>query len=495
MATVFTFTRAPGTKTQVAIVSTSLTNAQNTHVIIAHMAASGSTAQPYVPYTLTNFGNPVTAATECTTQFGSGSEISTMVVSAILAVLQSNLQSILYPPIVIIPLPHADTSATLDATLEGLLTLSAPFISCCYPGSDATALTAITDYVNAISGNDRGMYGQFGSFAFLAMINSIGTATPIATGVASQNILFPWNVDTGSQGSLVLQDITYKALAAGTGGNAITVAYVTGGTAGSEVVTVIGNAISISMATGSSTAQQILNAINASTPAKALISASITGTASSAQTAVSATNLTGGGVPAKSTQQMAAATCAICAANGLPFMPLTDVVVGGLATQASMADWTTPGDSGSESLALNAGLIPLMSNTNGTVSLSRTVTSSVRVTGTPDADYFDLQDWQVLYYLRLQSYNLSQQQQYKINKASDAVAKALMSDILGVCKEMQDDLNMLQFVEQLASQFVYQRSAVNRAAFIYTIPVNVIPGFYNKGIQINGTNQFDVLAA
>lgn len=491
----FTFTRAPGTKTQVAIVSTSLTSAQNGLVIIGHMAASGSTAPAGVPYIVQNFGDPVAVVAELAAIFGAGSEISSMVVAAINGVLFSDLTTIAYPEITVVPLASGDTSATLDATLSTLLTLEAPFIACCYAGTDSLAVTAILNYVTAISGEDRGRFGQFGSFAFMGIIGSIGTATPIGNSTASENVLFPWRIDTGAFASKVVQDITYTAVAAGTGGNAITIAYVTGGTAGSEVVTVTGNAISVSIAGGVSTAAQILAAIQASTPAKALVSAAITGTASNAQTAVAASNLIGGGVPSYSVQQLCAGTAAVCAANGLPFMPLTDVVVGKAVPPISQGDWITPGDSGTEALGLAAGLIPLMSNLNGTVSISRAVTSSQRVMGTPDADYFDIQDWQVLYYLRMQCYNLAQQPQYKIAKASDATAKALMSDIINTCKIMQDDLNMLQYVDQLLSEFEYNRSATVRSAFTYYVPVNVIPGFFNKGIEVVGTNQFDVLTA
>jgi len=394
----FVFTRAPGTKTQVSIVSNSLTNAQNQLVIIGHQASTPGSAPNYVPYTVVNFADPIAVLAEMTTQFGASSEISTQVVAAINGVLQSNLTTVAFPPIVVIPLAHADVSSALNATLQGLLTLSAPFIASCYAGSDTVALTALLNYVTTISGDSRGRYGQFGSFCFMGLIGSIGSVTMIGTTTASQNMLFPWRQDSG-------------------------------------------------------------------------------------------------GTPANSTQQLAAATAAVCAANGLPFMPMTDVIVGGLVPQVSMADWTTPDDTGTEVLALTAGLIPLMSNLNGTVSLSRTVTSVVRVAGTPDADYFDLQDWQVLYYLRQQCYVLAQQPQYKIAKASTKVAQALMSDIINTCKIMQDDLNMLQYVEQLVSQFVFARSATNRAAFTYQVPVNVIPGFYNKGISIIGTNQFDVLTA
>ncbi len=83
-----------------------------------------------------------------------------------------------------------------------------------------------------------------------------------------------------------IQDLTFTADATGTGGNAITVAYTTGATAGSEVVTVVSNAISVQIATGVSTATQIKAAVDASSPAAALVDTSITGTGSNAQTAI-----------------------------------------------------------------------------------------------------------------------------------------------------------------------------------------------------------------
>lgn len=96
-------------------------------------------------------------------------------------------------------------------------------------------------------------------------------------------------------GSLVLQDLTFTGAAGNANDNAVSIAYTTGGTAGSEVVTVTGNAISIQIASGVSTATQIRTAFNASGAATALASCAISGTGSHPQTApVSATNLAGG---------------------------------------------------------------------------------------------------------------------------------------------------------------------------------------------------------
>jgi hypothetical protein len=92
----------------------------------------------------------------------------------------------------------------------------------------------------------------------------------------------------------VIQDITYNSQLFGVLGNAISIAYATGGVAGSEIVTVVGNAITVTMQTGVSTATQISTKILASPAAVALVGLVISGTAGTAQTAVGATLLTGG---------------------------------------------------------------------------------------------------------------------------------------------------------------------------------------------------------
>lgn len=103
--------------------------------------------------------------------------------------------------------------------------------------------------------------------------------------------------DSGVAASLVVQDLTYTADLRGTAGNSITIAYTAGGTAGAEVVTVVGSAISVSIdvtpVTGS-TADQIVTAIDASVAASALISVAVSGTGATVQAAASATPLAGG---------------------------------------------------------------------------------------------------------------------------------------------------------------------------------------------------------
>jgi hypothetical protein len=97
-------------------------------------------------------------------------------------------------------------------------------------------------------------------------------------------------------------NIRYTAVAAGTGGNAITVAYVVPAGAGAALsIGVAGNAITVNSATAgagvaSSTAAQVIAAIIASGPASALVTAALSGNADGTGiiNAMAATNLAGG---------------------------------------------------------------------------------------------------------------------------------------------------------------------------------------------------------
>ena len=100
---------------------------------------------------------------------------------------------------------------------------------------------------------------------------------------------------SGTYGYLAVQDLTYTAKTIGAGSSSITIAYTTGGTAGSEVVTVVASAISVKIQTSVSTATQVKAAVDASAAAMLLVGCAVTGTGGTAQTApVSATALSAG---------------------------------------------------------------------------------------------------------------------------------------------------------------------------------------------------------
>lgn len=94
----------------------------------------------------------------------------------------------------------------------------------------------------------------------------------------------------------VVQDLTFTAASTGTSGNAVSVTYTSGATAGSEVVSVNGNAISIQIANGTSTATQIKAAFDAAAAATALASCTISGTGATAQKTVNGASMTGASV-------------------------------------------------------------------------------------------------------------------------------------------------------------------------------------------------------
>jgi phage tail sheath gpL-like len=394
-APIIPFTRVPSVKVPIVVNNSGLVGADNTLIIIGHMAASGSTATAGQPVQINNFGDPAAAALECTTLFGASSEAGAMVVAAIQGVLFSSLAVKLFPPIKVIPLASGATSSVLAGILGSLLTLPAGYVVSPFNGTDVAGLTALSNYLTAISGNDRGDNGQFGSFGFVAVDGDTSAVTPVGIGAASEKLCFPW-----------LRDLA----------------------------TIKSN-------------------------------------------------------PASS---VAAAYGAVCASLAVPYLPLDGITVGGLLAPVSSADYHSSGDTGTVSLGLSAGLTPLVTTAGGKVAISRSITSLRTVSSVEDAAYYDMQDWQVLYYLRKNAYNIASQPRYRQAKASIAKFQALKSELFQLCKQLES-LEMLQYVDLLANQFTVVRSLQNRHAGLFSVPVNVIPGFHNKGIELDAGVLFDVV--
>lgn len=101
------------------------------------------------------------------------------------------------------------------------------------------------------------------------------------------------NLVAAVKATVVAQGITYTAKLFGVSGNLITVTLTAGGTAGAEVVTVVGNAISVQIETGVSTRTQVKAAIDGAAAAAALVAVSVT-SGGTAATAAAAVTLAGG---------------------------------------------------------------------------------------------------------------------------------------------------------------------------------------------------------
>lgn len=201
-----------------------------------------------------------------------------------------------------------------------------------------------------------------------------------------------------------------------------------------------------------------------------------------------------GGAPAYSVAEMAAACAAVQAANTFPFNPLDDVVLGGVTAPAALADYLSIGAGLESETALNQGWTPLKVKPNGDVAFVRTVTTRVTIDGTVAATaYYDVQDFQVLYFWRKTLFTRWSQPDLKQAKASQDTGKLLKSEALRLAHVFQES-NAFQAVDQLASQFKVARSSSDRHRFDVQTPVNVIPGLHVIATQVQAGVQFDTLS-
>lgn len=127
-----------------------------------------------------------------------------------------------------------------------------------------------------------------------AAFSVVGALTVSAAVVADVDTPSAKTFDSGVAATKVVQDLTYTAVTRGTAGNSITIAYTGGGTAGAEVVTVVGTAISIQIQSGVSTGTQVKTAYDLSAPANLLATVAVTGTGSNAQTTAALAPFAGG---------------------------------------------------------------------------------------------------------------------------------------------------------------------------------------------------------
>lgn len=201
------------------------------------------------------------------------------------------------------------------------------------------------------------------------------------------------------------------------------------------------------------------------------------------------------GTPDYSIGEMAAACAAKMAANGVPFNPLDSVTIPGIDAPADRADWPTIGAGLESETALDKGWTPLMVKPNGDVAFVRTVTTR----RTQDADgvtevnaYYDVQDFNVLYFWRKTIFTRFNQSDFKQRKASNETAREIKAELIRLATAFQDD-NMFQAVDQLAKQFQVERNATDRHRFDVRTPVNVIPGLHVIATNVAASTQFDTI--
>lgn len=199
--------------------------------------------------------------------------------------------------------------------------------------------------------------------------------------------------------------------------------------------------------------------------------------------------------PEYSLGEVAAAAAARMAANGVPFNPLDDVTIGSVAAPAKMSDWPTVGGGLESESCLQRGWTPLFVKPNTEVAFVRTVTGRISADGTGSpvvTAYYDVQDFQVLYFWRKTIYTRQSQPDFKRTKASEQAAINLKGEMIRLAVQFETQ-NMFQAVDELAKKFRVERNASDRHRFDLKTPVNVIPGLHVIATNVEATTEFDVI--
>lgn len=420
--------------------------------VYGHRASTGGSGVDYGVYPVNNAGDPVLAKQEVEALAGAGSQISKMVEAFVKSNGLAGRSN--FPFLRIVILPNAVTDfGPADEALEAVKLLRTDMFVSCYPASDSSNRAKIRDLAILISGPDRDLNGQYGSFVTYGSIESFSSASLYNFNTRYEMIA--WLPDTNNalvsavavdtaNGSKVLSNVASTA-----GIYPGAVAAGTGIPSGAKVVSVTKTSITLDQA------------------------------ATAAGTAVSVNFQN---VVSQPSEIVAAAHAAAVMSSAFPYNPLTNVQCGGLIPPQKPSDKVVIDPNGTSELALIAGLSPLASNADGTVRLIRTRTTLTTLPGNVTVtDYFDWQQIVVLYDFREQVYQMSQQPPFNNNpggtKASERIAALYKDEVIRIALAFEDD-GALQNVKESAKKFVVQRSVTSRGRFDFKIPLDVIPGLY-----------------
>lgn len=190
--------------------------------------------------------------------------------------------------------------------------------------------------------------------------------------------------------------------------------------------------------------------------------------------------------------EVAAAYAAVLAGNVSPFIPVDNYVIGGMSAPA-LADRISVGAGLESETALGKGWTPIRTKPNEEVTIVRSVTSRITTDGVVAAGaYYDVQDFQVLYFWRKTIFTRLNQPDLKNVKASEETAKQIKGELVRLASLFEDN-EMFQAVAQLAKQFTVTRSVSDRHRFDVVTPVNVIPGLHVVATTVRASTQFDTV--
>lgn len=198
--------------------------------------------------------------------------------------------------------------------------------------------------------------------------------------------------------------------------------------------------------------------------------------------------------PTYSLGELAAACAAKIAAGAVPFNPVDGLVIGSVPAPALLSDYLSVGAGLESETALNKGWTPLKVKANGDVAFVRSVTQRTTTDGiTAVTSYYDIQDFQVLYFWRKTVFTRLTQPDLTNVKASAETARDIKAELIRLAQAFQDQ-GMFQAVDLLAKQFQVERSASDRHRFDVKTPVNVIPGLHVVAVNVKATTEFDIVS-
>lgn len=433
--------------------------------LFGHRAAVGGTGADYGVYTVVNVGDPDAARVEVEGLSGTGSQISKMTDAFVRANSDAGRSN--FPAFRVVLIPNARTDfGPANEAIEAVKHIRSDMIVTPYPASDDVNLALIESLVSLISGIDRDLQGQFGSFAIAGSVDDLMDA--VLYDINRRDILVGYLQDTNTDLVTINGDVTI------TSKDITNVADVAGIYPGALVT-----------ASGFSGVVKVVS----------VKPGTVTVDTAAASTHV-ATSVAYQNVISQPEEIIASAHAAAMMQSVLPYRPLQGVTIGGLKAPQKTTDWISIDPNGASEQALIAGLSPLYIQPGKTVGFIRTRTTLTLKPDnvTPITAYFDWQDVVTLNDFREDVYQITQNPPFNNNpggaKASIRIAGFLKDEILRLALSFEE-AEAFQAVKSLAPEFIVAPSATSRGRFDFKIPVNVLPGLYVIAGNIEAVVTFD----
>ena len=489
--------------------------------LFGHMAQVPGNGTPFQVYQVVNVGDPVAGPLEVEALAGNGAQIVAMTQAFINANVSGGFGNFPQFRVVLIPFGMNNFGPNNEAINAVAHLRSDKFVSC-FPASDATNAGTLLDLAQLISGIDRDLSGQFGSFVVLgstdaldaqalynfnsrymevaslpdsntALVNATGTTakgSPIVTAVAQAPINITGHT-TASSTSVTGIDSTDGIYL----GASITGSNIPDNT---TVYQVLPTELVLSAAATSTVAADALVVTNLATsgiypgalvtdaggalPASTTVlsvGASTLTLSANATSAQSANALTVQNQVSQPPEVVAAVYAAGTMSATFPYPPMNGVVAGGLVKPQKTSDWISINPNGASEQALAAGLSPLVVQPAGTVAFLRTRTTFTMNGLVPATAYFDWQDLVLMNDFREDVFLITQNPPFNNNpggtKASFQTAQLLLNEIVREAM-LYENQGAFQGVQTLAPLFQVQPSSTSRGRFDFFIPENVVPG-------------------